>query len=43
MKELLAEAPGLRLEKLQQKVVEGFGIHVSTSWASRLCQRYGIV
>jgi transposase len=43
MKELLAEMPGLRLEKLQQKVVERFGIHVSTSWVSRLCQRYGVV
>jgi hypothetical protein len=42
MKELLAETPGLRLEKLQQKVVERFGIHVSTSWVERLCQRYGI-
>jgi transposase len=43
MKELLAETPGLRLEKLQQKVVKRFEIHVSTSWVSRLCQRYGIV
>jgi hypothetical protein len=38
----LAETPGLRLEKLQQKLVEKFGIHVSTSWVSRLCQRYEI-
>jgi transposase len=42
IKELLAETPSLRLEKLQQKVVERFGIHVSTSWVSRLCQRYGL-
>jgi len=42
MKEFLAETPGLRLEKLQQKVVERFEIHVSTSWVSRLFQRYGI-
>jgi len=42
-KQLLVETPGLRMEKITEKLHDNFGVHVSTSWISRLIRRYRVV
>jgi transposase len=42
-KEMLKETPGLRMDKISEKLFEKFGVHVSMTWVSRLVKNYDIV
>lgn len=41
-KELLLETPGMHFDKISEKLLQRFDVHVSTTWVSRLIKRHGI-